>query len=248
MDALHARALLNDFAIRSFRDMGDNDYIAARLSFRAALIPQFEWQSLQAIEKYLKCILVLNRIKAQRTHELLALLHEVETKLSFPIRMSNQARNFITLLDARARFRYFEASYQSFGNEVFLLDKTIWELRRYARVLDYDVTLHDGSKINLLANELRKNEHYEKAPCLFCITGGVLEKIVAKQNHPSRVALVWKNRYFGKKNRAVIKYIKYSSGANAPLSLHPEILDEVLKYVFLPKDVVAAYRALAATP
>src|SRR5688572_4958760 len=64
MDALARSALLNNFAVRSFRDVADGDYIAARLSFRSQLIPQFLWQSLQAIEKYLKCILVLNRIKA----------------------------------------------------------------------------------------------------------------------------------------------------------------------------------------
>ena len=29
---------------------------------------------------------------------------------------------------------------------------------------------------------------------------------------------------------------------NSPLSLHPEILEEVLKYVYLPKDVVDAYK------
>ena len=52
--------LLNDFATRSFREIADCDYIAARLSYRAQLVPQFLWQSLQAIEKYLKCALVLN--------------------------------------------------------------------------------------------------------------------------------------------------------------------------------------------
>ena len=37
--------LLNDFALRSFREIADGDYIAARLSFRAQLVPQFLWQS-----------------------------------------------------------------------------------------------------------------------------------------------------------------------------------------------------------
>jgi hypothetical protein len=36
--------LLNTFAIRSFRKIADQDYIAARLSFHAYLIPQFLWQ------------------------------------------------------------------------------------------------------------------------------------------------------------------------------------------------------------
>ena len=32
-------ALVNDFALRSFRDMADGDYIAARMACRAALLP-----------------------------------------------------------------------------------------------------------------------------------------------------------------------------------------------------------------
>jgi hypothetical protein len=33
--------LLNDFALRSFRDIADADYIAARMACRAALVTQF---------------------------------------------------------------------------------------------------------------------------------------------------------------------------------------------------------------
>ena len=51
---------LNLFAIRSFRDVADNDYIAARLAYRAHLPGQFLWSCEQAIEKYLKFILFLS--------------------------------------------------------------------------------------------------------------------------------------------------------------------------------------------
>lgn len=53
---------INDFASRSFRDMADRDYIAARLACRAELMPQCLWSAQQAIEKYLKYILLVNRI------------------------------------------------------------------------------------------------------------------------------------------------------------------------------------------
>lgn len=46
--------LLDDFAIRCFRDTGDEDYIAARMAFRAALVTPSLWESLQAVEKYLR--------------------------------------------------------------------------------------------------------------------------------------------------------------------------------------------------
>ena len=48
---------LNSWAFRSFRDIADGDYIAARMAYRAQLPVQFLWASQQAIEKYLKCAL-----------------------------------------------------------------------------------------------------------------------------------------------------------------------------------------------
>ncbi|SPA46665.1 hypothetical protein CBM2629_A60060 [Cupriavidus taiwanensis] len=37
--------LLNDFAIRSFRETADKDYIAARMAYRARLIQPFLWSA-----------------------------------------------------------------------------------------------------------------------------------------------------------------------------------------------------------
>ena len=56
--------LPNDFAIRCFRDIEDGDYVSARMAYRAGLTMQYLWASQQAIEKYLKCILLPNRIPA----------------------------------------------------------------------------------------------------------------------------------------------------------------------------------------
>jgi hypothetical protein len=70
--------LLNDFAIRSFRDIADGDYIAARMACRARIAVQFLWASQQTIEKYLKCILLLHRIPARKVrHNLGAALSAV---------------------------------------------------------------------------------------------------------------------------------------------------------------------------
>lgn len=64
-------AYLNDFATRSFRDIADQDYIMARAAYRATLYPQFLWSGLQAIEKYLKAILLYNRIPQPKGKDLL---------------------------------------------------------------------------------------------------------------------------------------------------------------------------------
>ena len=129
------------------------------------------------------------------------------------------------------------------GDELFRLDTAVWELRRYARVLDYNMKPPGGTEVNLLALELKRNERAEtKAPQEFSIMGGHLEKVLGKSDHPSRAGLVWHNLKFGKRRRTSVSYTRTSMSGNSPLSLHPEILDEVLKYVFLPKDVVEAYR------
>jgi len=240
---MNADILLNDFATRSFREIGDCDYIAARLSYRAQLVPQFLWQSLQAIEKYLKCTLVLNRIKAPKSHDIGHLLASFEKAKKFEIRLSPETRGFFSYLDTYGRFRYYETPYYTLGNELFRLDRAVWELRRYARVIDYSLNVGAVKEVHLLELELKRNEQAEnRPPQEFSIIGGHLERVLAKRDHPSRSALIWHNFYFGSSRRRSVKHRTMSVSGNSPLSLHPELLDEVLKYVFLPTDVIAAYR------
>ena len=132
-------ALLNDFATRSFRDTADQDYIAARLAFRSRLIPQFLWLSLQALEKYLKCVLVLNRIKANHGHDLGKILKKFELAKPFELRLSEPCKKFLNFLDTYARHRYFESSWYVRGGELIEIDRAVWEIRRYARVMRYEV-------------------------------------------------------------------------------------------------------------
>ncbi len=236
-------ALLNDFAIRSFRDTGDQDYIAARLSFRSRLIPQFLWQSLQALEKYLKCILVLNRIPAKRGHDLGELVRAFERVNPFELRLSQPCRKFIDFLDTYGRHRYFESSWYVKGGEIVELDRAVWEVRRYARVLQYEFHGAQGVMISALLIEIRHNiEAESRHPQEFFISGGLLETIIGKKQHPARQALIWQNGFYGKSHRRKVKLRSGLQAANSPLTLHPELLDDVLDYVFIPKDVVDAYR------
>jgi hypothetical protein len=89
--------LLNDFAIRSFRDIADADYIAARMTYRASLITQHLWASQQAIEKYLKCILLLNRICATDVkHDLGACLSKINSSGKLMLDLTQPTRNSST--------------------------------------------------------------------------------------------------------------------------------------------------------
>ena len=235
--------LINSFAIRSFRDVADCDYIAARLAYRAQLIPQFLWSSLQAIEKYLKCVLVLNRIPARKGHDLGEILNILEKVNRFELRLTQPTRKFLEYLDTYGRHRYFETPYFIEGMEIIRLDRAVWEVRRYAQVLNYQITSHDGRKIDMLPLMLAEIESAERySPHKFSIIGGHLEAIIAKQSNPAREPLLWQNASFGRKSRKTVRLASNLHFANSPLSLYPEILDEILKYVFLPKDVINAYR------
>src|SRR5262245_42476187 len=94
--AISTDQLLNDFAIRSFRNVADGDYIAARMSCRAELVGQYLWSSQQAIEKYLKCILLLNRIPGKHVrHDLRAGLAAIEKSGKVILSLTNGTKEFI---------------------------------------------------------------------------------------------------------------------------------------------------------
>lgn len=218
------------------------DYISARMSFRVGLIEQFHWQALQALEKYLKAILLYNRIKARKIGHSLSKALEKAEQLPFDLELTQLASEFISHIDAYGRFRYLEASYFIRGPKLVELDRTVWEVRRYCKVLNYELSLEDGSKKQMLPVELDAIEcSSSHPPQQFRIQGGGLEKIIDKKDHPARAPLIWQNGFFGKKRRKSVKASVEFQAKNSPLTLHPEILDIVNKYVFLPKEVVDAY-------
>ena len=75
--------------------------------------------------------------------------------------------------------------------------------------------------------------------------GGVLEKIIEQKDHPAREALVWKNLFFGPSRRKGVMMRSNWESGNSPFFLHPEIIDEVLKYVYIPKDIAEGVRQFA---
>jgi hypothetical protein len=75
------------------------------------------------------------------------------------------------------------------------------------------------------------------------IAGGYLEKIIDDAKNQAREPLLWKNGFFGKRARRTVRLKDWFQAHNSPLYLNPHILDDVLKYVYLPKDVETAYRA-----
>lgn len=239
--------LINDFAIRSFRETADKDYIAARMAYRARLIQPFLWSALHCMEKYIKGILVLNRVEAHRGHSVLPGVERMKRQGKFELDLSADTVQFIKKLeDYGAEYRYYEVSYDIQPHDLIRFDRAVWELRRYCQPLDYDIVDLKGETVNLLAHELRRvqsaKERNEKGTC---IMGGVLETIIKKKDHPAREALIWNNLFFGPSRRkGVTMQASWESG-NSPFFLHPEIIDEVVKYVYIPKGIAASVRQFA---
>jgi hypothetical protein len=228
-----ADVLLNDFAIRSFRDIADADYIVARMACRAGLVSQYLWASQQSIEKYLKCILLLNRIPARQVkHDLGAALCKINSSGMLALDLTVPTKKFIDYLDSFGRFRYLEISNYAFSSDIVRLDRTVWELRRY-------------STLSCLPRTIKVQEGV--SPPKLRLLGGYLEKIIDNLKSPAREPLLWQNAFFGKRTRKRVRVRGGFHATNSPLYLHPEILDEVVKYVYLPKDVEDAYRAHAQT-
>ena len=76
-----------------FRDIADNDYLAARLSYRAHLYQPFRWQATHCLEKYAKGILLLNKVSSQGLgHEVLASLQRLADSEPFAVSISEETK------------------------------------------------------------------------------------------------------------------------------------------------------------
>lgn len=218
---------LNSFAFRSFRDVADADYIAARMAYRAQLPVQFLWASQQALEKHLKCMLFIRRIPAAAVkHDLRRALALVQSS-AIPLALTERSRKFIQEIDDVGQYRYLEASFVVQWHKVVALDQAVWELRRFCR-LDPNATL-------------KSLVEGKSAPRVY-VVAGYLEKVIENRQNPARQPLLWHNGYFGRARRSVT--IRGGMiGINSPLLRQTEeLLDEILKYAYVPKEVVKAYR------
>lgn len=234
---------LNSFATQSFRDQADRDYILARLACRYELFPQFLWSSQQAIEKYLKAILLYNRIKAKNVRHDLSKAMLLTENLSFDIELSDQSRNFIGYLSACGEYRYIDVPYHVSGHILIDLDLTIWELRRYCQVLDVFGKVLPPQEQALLEKAKLDLERSSSEPRYkFRLQDGFLEKVLENPRHPSRPPLLWQNASYGLRTRKTVR-VKYHLHAQNPLLyLYPEMLEELLEYVDISRKLITAYR------
>lgn len=240
-----AHAKVNDVAIRCFRDIGDGDYIAARLAMRARLGSQFLWSAEQAVEKYLKCILMLNRISTKDLdHDIERALQLINTVLPFKICLSAREQAIFEHLVQWNSDRYLITSFHLMYEELLNLDMLVWRLRQYCQPLDVEHYADVPSEKILLQNIKRieagltggaKNGH---------IGGGRLEQTLEDKNHPAREALIWKNFRYHPRQRKIIAFPTGLQAVNAPLYIYPEVAQEASKWMKIKGPFIEACNAL----
>lgn len=228
-------AYINDFVTRSFRDVADKDYIAARISHRYGLDQQFLWFAEQALEKYLKAILLYNRQGTKHlNHRLSDAYSGVLALPDIPFDFPEDVTASVAYLDAQGPNRYFEYPYYLMGEECLQLDHAVWHIRRYCYQMRHSVKRQDGTIVDLLPLEIKKVQHEFtlKKPHKYTLFGGYLEKVLKDKGSALRKQLIWKNFYYGTYKKKVIKnYTHRMTSANPTHFLHPDAFEELDKLV-----------------
>jgi len=237
---------INSFAHRSFRNTADKDYIHARMAYQGDLYPQFLWSSIHALEKYVKCILLLNRVplpKKRIGHEVCRSLELLKNKDNpVDIKLSEETNKFLERLEKfGAKYRYLEVSWFAGKDELFKLDKAVWEIRKYCNsgvyIYEASPTVYFNAEVY---ERITKSNTPDKQNTL--IPNGWLENVLSHKNHPARSNLVWNNLYYTTANRKVVKNKSGIMFENSPFYLNPELIDAVSKYVIVPKEIKNAHK------
>jgi len=231
--------------ISELRDTADQEYILARIAFRYELDAPFLWLSHQAIEKYLKALLLFNgRTTHQLKHNLPAAFMRVAAIRDIPFGFPPSVENFIEYLDRRAD-RYAERSYTVSTRRFAELDATVWYLRRFC------VNLRGNSerRLNWSAEKVQKeidrraSPEFVKTPYRYRLTHGYLEELREKGESRLRAFLTWENLFFARRRRLSPSAARNRS-VNSWLALHPEIISELQDRLLFSNEAKERLRAV----
>lgn len=237
---------INRFVTTSFRDVADKDYIAARICYRYGLHHQFLWFGQQAVEKYLKAILLYNRVDTRSLgHALTRAYSDVIAIPDIDFDFPPDVREFVEYLDDQGTNRYLEYPYYLTDETGLALDRAVWHIRRYCSYLRRTREDSNGVEVSRLPLELA---HLQSAATLahpnkFSLFGGYLEDVLRDKKSGLRKQLVWKNFYYGTYQKQVIyNYPIHSLVGNPTHYMHPEVFDELSELVKFSKDVKEHFR------
>ena len=235
------RAGIIDYANRSFRDVADQDYIAARACYRLGLEQQFLWMALQALEKYLKAIHLFNfQSTKSYGHHIKKALDALGQIKDIPFDFPNDVRLFVEYLGKQGGNRYFTQPFFTVGEELLLLDKSVWHLRLYCQFIRNGTFQSNSKTIDWFPLKLAKihRERHSERPNKVRVFGGFLEKVIDGRDSPLRRELVWKNFFYGRQSQPDVKnFILRSSSGNPTHFMHPAVFRELDKLVKFEPEV-----------
>lgn len=241
-----AHAWLNHATIRCFRDTADADYISARLAIRSDLPGPFLSAAEQAIEKYLKCILMLNRIDTRDIgHKINVALQRINDSLPFNIDLDKGERKLFDQLVLWDFDRYLVNSLYVENESLMYLDRLVWKLRQYCRPLDmiHRAEPPDKSYIAAKIEEIKAVD--PSIPKQGHVPGGFLERVLESKLHRGREALIWNNLWYHSSNRKHVYYRTGYQAINSPFFNNPEVAAEACKYMKLAPAFVEAAKQFA---
>ncbi len=229
---------LDFFASANFRDEADRDYLVARFCYRQELEQQFLWSALQAVEKYLKAILLFNRKDTRDIGHGVARACKMVQNISYlQFVLPENVVDYIDYLNEFGCNRYVvkESVIRPYALENF--DHTVWYIRRYCiRVLER-IPGSNPPEYRPHERKLAISTHprHESCPYKYKFPEhGYLEKIVEKKLEQSNI-LIWHNNYFGRRQKPARFYGGRVASVVRPIYyLYPECYEELAKYVKLP--------------
>jgi HEPN domain-containing protein len=220
---------VDEFISNSFRDVADEDYIGARLAYRHELLEPFLWLSLQAVEKYLKAMLLFHRKNTKPFgHDVVAAFSEVRgiPGVTFPA----DIEVFIDYVNDEGPNRYSEYPSTLREDSLIGLDRTVWHLRRYCYPIPR-VSKAFADRVAAFGSNPLEYRHK------FSIDGAYLEKVLAKPSAKRR-ELVWKNFWFGSRRRRRIARFPSRLAWRQPVHfMRPEVFAVVEPLVRFDKGV-----------
>ena len=177
------------FITQTFRNSADIDYIAARLLYCNGLDQQFLWSAEQAVEKYLKAILLYNGINtADIGHLLTRAFDRLDAITDIQFDLPDDTRDFLEYLQVYGTNRYLQHPSFTAGEELLRLDKTVWHIRRYCDYLRGEIKNSKGQRVDVLPAQLRRilNPRTLAQPHRFRIMHGQLERVLGDQKSSLR--------------------------------------------------------------
>jgi hypothetical protein len=230
---------IDRFIERSFRDVADADYIAARICWRRELGHQFFWMGLQAVEKYLKGILLFHRKPVHKfSHGLAQALLEVKKLSDIDLKLRPEVEKFVHILEEQGRNRYFEWNFVLRKQDFLLLDELVWHLRVRCVTLASEVKQQDGKVVWTLQEHFKKVKSHQPGKNVnhIVIPFGKLEQISSGKSE-ARKDLIWKNFFFGSRYKRHIKFRPHVLFESSHIVVYPEIFSELNKLVKFSKNV-----------